>query len=92
MMICEVWSLKSEMETCSLFEEIITSSNDVYKDFESDMAVGIRMQGNPTQETAKGNNTTKQNASSYVLTRELQAKKSNLRDIACIFVKMYTTT
>jgi len=36
----------------------------VFKDFESDMAVGIRQLGNLTCKTAESNNTAKQTASS----------------------------
>jgi len=42
----------------------MTSSNDVFEDFESDKAVGIRNLGNPTWETAKSNVLLKQNAGS----------------------------
>jgi hypothetical protein len=45
-------------------EEIITSSNDVFKDFVSDMAVEIRNLGNLNQETAENNDTVKQIAGS----------------------------
>jgi hypothetical protein len=38
----------------------MTSSKEVFKDFESDMAVGIGQLGNPTQETAEYNDTVKQ--------------------------------
>jgi len=40
-MICKVSALKSGIKTPSFLEEIITTSNEVFKDFESDMAVGI---------------------------------------------------
>jgi len=36
----------------------------VFKDFESDMVVRIRMLGDPTQETAKSNDTVKQTVGS----------------------------
>jgi len=52
-MICKVRSLKSLIKTRSLLEEIITSSNEVYKDFQSHMPVGIWKLCNPTWETAK---------------------------------------
>jgi len=45
-----------------LLEEIITSSNEVFKGFESDMAVGIRKLGNLTPKTAKSNDKVKQSA------------------------------
>jgi len=59
-MICKVKSLKSRINTCSILEEITTSSNAVFKDFESGMAVGIRNLGNPTPKTAEGKDTAKQ--------------------------------
>ena len=37
--ICNVGSLKSQIKTCSLLEDIITSRNAVSNDFESDIAV-----------------------------------------------------
>jgi len=40
---------------------MITSSNNVLKDFQSDMAVEIRMLVNPTCETAKSNVIANQN-------------------------------
>jgi len=36
---------------------MITSSDEVFNDFESDMGVGIRKLGNATQKTAESNNT-----------------------------------
>jgi len=63
-MICKVRSLKSRIKTCSFLEEIITSSNEVFKDFESDMAVGIRQLGNSTWKTAQIHDTAKQTAGS----------------------------
>ena len=51
--ICKVRSLKSQKKTHSSLEEIITSSIEVFKDCESDMAVGIRKLGNTTQLTAE---------------------------------------
>jgi len=36
---CNVRSLNSQKKTCSFLEEIITLSNKVFNDFESDMAV-----------------------------------------------------
>jgi len=45
-------------------EEIITSSIEVYKDFESDMAVEIRKLCNPTRETAESHIIVQQNAGS----------------------------
>jgi hypothetical protein len=48
----------------TFLEEIITSRNEVLKEFESDMAVEIRKLSNPTCETAKNNVTVKQTACS----------------------------
>jgi len=55
-MICKVWSLKSQIKTLSFLEDIITSSKEVFRDFESEEAVGIRKLGNPTRETAGNTN------------------------------------
>ena len=52
------------MKTCSFLEDIITSSNELFKDFVSDMAVEIRMLGIPTRETAENNDTVKTTAGS----------------------------
>jgi len=41
-MICKVRSLKSQMKIHSFLEKIVTSSNEVSKDFECDMVVGIK--------------------------------------------------
>ena len=46
--ICNVRSLKSRIETSSFLEEIITSSKEVLKDLESDMAVRIGTLVHPT--------------------------------------------
>jgi hypothetical protein len=45
-------------------EEFITSSKEVFKDFESDMAGKSRMLGELTRETAESNDTVKQTAGS----------------------------
>jgi len=71
-MICKVRSLKSQIKTCSCLVEIITSSNEVFNDCVSDMAVEIQKLGNPTQETAENNDTVKQIAGSKILTLQLQ--------------------
>jgi len=63
-MICNIMSLTSQINTLSLLEDIITSSNDVFKVFVSDMAVEIRKLGSPTRDTAKDNDTVKQTARS----------------------------
>ena len=49
---CKIRSLKSRIMIHSFLEVIITSSNEVCKDFESEMAVGIRTLGNTTWEIA----------------------------------------
>jgi hypothetical protein len=51
---------------------------EVFKDFESDIAVKIWTLGDLTQETAESNDTVKQSTGSEILTRQLQLKKSNL--------------
>jgi len=67
-------SLKSRIKTGSFFEEIINSSNEVFKDFISDMAVEIWMLGISTREPAENNDTVKPTAGSYILTLQLQGK------------------
>jgi hypothetical protein len=52
------------MKIHSFLEEIITSSKEVFKCFESDMPVRIRMLGDPTRETAEYNKKVKQTAGS----------------------------
>jgi hypothetical protein len=91
-MICKVRRPKSRIKTCSILENIITSSNNVFKFYESGMAVEIRKLGNLTRETAKINVIPKQTAGSSISILELQAKKSDLTDTACIFVKLYSRT
>jgi len=54
-MICKVRLFKSRIITHSYLEEIMTSSNEVFKDCESDMAVAIKRLGNWTLETADSN-------------------------------------
>jgi len=63
-MICKVRSLKLRIKTRLFLEEIIPSSNEVFKDSVSDMAVAIQKLGNPTRETAENNDTVKQIAAS----------------------------
>ena len=62
--ICNVRSLKLRIKSRSFLEEIITSSNEVVNDFVSDMAVGIRMLGITTRETAENYDTVKPTAGS----------------------------
>jgi len=52
------------MKAHSFFDEIVTSRNEVFKDFVSDMAVDIRMLGIPTRETAENDDTLQQTAGS----------------------------
>ena len=63
-MICNVRSLKSQIKTCSFLEEIITSSKEVFKDLESDLALKIKRLIDPTRETGESDDTVKQTASS----------------------------
>jgi hypothetical protein len=58
-MICKVRSLKSRIMTRSFLHEIITSSNHVFKDFVSDMAVEMRKMGNKTRNSAENNHIVK---------------------------------
>ena len=71
-MLCKVRSLKSQIKTRSFLEEIITSTNEAFKDSVSDMAVEIGKLGNPTRETAENNDTVKQIAGSLILSLQLQ--------------------
>jgi len=66
------------MKTGSFLEVIISSSNEVFKDFESDKAVGIGQLGNPTRKTAESNDIAKHTAGSSILTRLLHVKTSDL--------------
>jgi len=77
-MIWKVRSLKSQMETHFVFEDIITSSNEVFNDFHSDMAVRIRKLGNRTRETAELHVTVKQIPGLSTLSLKLQGKRSDL--------------
>jgi len=63
-MICKVMSLKSQIKTCSFLEDIITSSNEVFKEFASDMEVGIWMLDNSTSMAVINFDINKYNASS----------------------------
>ena len=63
-MIFNVRSLKSRIKTRSFLEEIITSSNVVFKGLVLDMAVEIRMLGIPTRATADNNDAVKPTAGS----------------------------
>jgi len=58
----DVRSLKLRIKTRSFLEEIITSTNEVFKDFLSDMAVEFRKLGNTTRKDAQNNNTVYQTA------------------------------
>jgi len=61
-MIRKVRALQSRIETRSFLQQIISPSNVVFKQSESDVAVGIRKLGNLTQKTAEDNNTVQQTA------------------------------
>jgi len=89
-MFWKVRSLKPWIKTRLFWEVIITSSDEVFNIFESDMAVGIGKLGNPTRKTAEGNDPVQQTAGSSILTPHLQTKKSDLWDVACIFVGLNT--
>jgi hypothetical protein len=60
----KVRSLKLPIKTGSFVEVIITSSNEVFDDFKSNMAIGIRKLGILTQETAERNDTITQTVGS----------------------------
>jgi len=74
-MICNTCSLKSWIKTHPLLEEIITSSNKAFIDFESEILIGIWKLSNWIWEIVKSNVLLKQRAGSKILTRELQARK-----------------
>ena len=61
-MIWKVRSLKSRMKTHSFLEEIITSSNEGFKDYVFNMGVEIWNLGTTTRMTAENNDTVKQTA------------------------------
>jgi hypothetical protein len=61
-MICKVLLFKSHIKKRSFLAQIITTSHEIFKDFESDMTLGLRMLDNPTSDTVESNSTLKQNA------------------------------
>jgi hypothetical protein len=63
-MICKVRSLKLQIKILSFLEVIITSSKEVFKDFESNRVVRIRKLGNSTWKSAESNVTVVQTAGS----------------------------
>jgi len=63
-MICKVRWLKSKIKTYSCLEDIITTSNKVFKVVECDIAEKIRKQGDTCWETAKSYVIVKYNAGS----------------------------
>jgi hypothetical protein len=63
-MICNVRSLKSQLKTRSVLDEIMTSSNEVFNKCGSAMAVEIRKLSIPSRETAENNDTVTHNAAS----------------------------
>jgi len=63
-MIYNVRSLKSQIKATSFLEEIITLSNEVFKDCLSNMVVEIGKLGISTRETAENNDTVTQNVGS----------------------------
>ena len=78
MTIWKVRWLKPRTNTCSFLEEIIISSIQVFKDCESDMAVGIGNLGDSSHSTAKSDVIVLQNAGSVIFPLELQSKYSDL--------------
>jgi hypothetical protein len=56
------------------------------------MVVGIRMLSTLIWETADSNVLVKQNTGSLIATLVQHEKKSNLWEVVCIFVKLYTQT
>jgi len=62
--ICKVRSFKLWIMTCFFWEDIITSRNLVFKDYESDLAAGITTLGSLTRKNLESNDTVKQTAGS----------------------------
>lgn len=91
-LISQVRSLYWEIKTISLLEEIASYSNEVFQHFESDIAVRLRNLANTPLETAESYVKVTKHSGPYISTSDLQAKKSNLYDLACIIVKLYTST
>jgi len=58
-MIFKARSLKSPVKRQLFLDEYITSSNDVFQDFQSDMVERIGQLGNSTRKTAESNDTAK---------------------------------
>jgi len=52
-MICKVRLLKSRIRICTYLEDIITSTNEVFKDLESDSTPGIQKPSSSTWEAVK---------------------------------------
>ena len=77
-MICDVRLLKAGIKTRLILDKIITVSNEVFNNFESNMAVGITKLCDPARKTAEGNDTVQDTLGSYILTPQLQAKQSDL--------------
>jgi hypothetical protein len=73
-MICKVRSLQSRVKTRFFLQEVISSSNKVFKYSESTMPVAIKTLGNLPPETAENTDTVKQTAVSSILTQQLQGK------------------
>jgi len=73
--ICKPRSMKSWTLTFSFFNDIITSSKEVFIDQESDITVGISQQRNSSWDTVKWDVIFKQNTSSYILTLQLHTRQ-----------------
>jgi len=73
-MIWNVRSIKLRMETRAFWEDIIPSSNKVFKDLESGTAERIWNLGNWNCIAVKSYVTVKYTAGFYILTLELQAR------------------
>lgn len=63
-LICKLRSMKSWIHTCLFFKAIITSANEVFRDQESDIAVGISQDWTSSWDIVKWDVIFKQNASS----------------------------
>jgi len=61
-------------EELFILEEITTSSNEVFKDYESDITVGIWLLRDPTREAAESYVILRKNADFSILTRATREK------------------
>jgi len=77
--MCKIQSLTLSMHTGSYFEDIITSSSEVFTDLQSHIMVGIWKVGNPPQEAPKSDFIVNYNTGLKILTLDFQAE--NVRSV-----------